>query len=110
MNRIKGTFMRHMYKDGSPNKLLAQEATIFDGVFAVYKEGPYTNNWHVDHTPTGLVCTRVPRKKYAVAIVRALLAIPLGWQTTDRDKLTVRMDKVENCMGLYRKAIQVRAE
>jgi len=53
MNRIKGTFMRHMYKDGSPKKLLAQEATIFDGVFAVYKEGPYTNNWHVDHTPTG---------------------------------------------------------
>ena len=113
MNKIKsvkGTFMRRMYKDGGPNTLLAQEASIFDDVFAVYREGTYQDNWHVDHVPTGLVCTRVPRKKDAIAIVAALLAIPLDWHTAIKDELMERMDKTENSKSRYFEATAVRAE
>ena len=96
MKFVKGTFMRAMANRNN----VEQEARIYEGVFAVYKMPcADSENWCLDHAPTGLTITRACRRKDCIAKIEALLPL-LDWNADSPEVLTKRAD----CNGNFRSA------
>ena len=106
MKSVKGTFMRAMTQGIE----IAQDAKIYEGVFAVYKLSALDGlNWHLDHAPTGKVMTRTHLRRDCLAKVKDLLEI-LDWDTDSYEELTRRMKAIPKFSKHYFYAIGAKAK
>ena len=103
----RGTFLRAMLEN-SQIVMEIQEAYIYGGVFAVYRDD--VGIWHVDHVGTGFSVATGERKKDCVAQVQALLAIPVNWDVDSKDSIYDEMKASPGFMEDYLEATHLAAE
>ena len=96
----RGTFRRAMRQDwGAIIDMVEQDASIYEEVFAVYKDD--RSIWHLDHIPTGYRICTASRKKDCVVRVEALLAIPIDWTLDSEDAIYKDMRSDPDDIDLY---------